>query len=386
MNLKDIMKEYFLSFSNKNKIAWCTSVGPAEILRAAGYEVFFPENHGAMLGASRLSMETMVSAHAFGYSPDVCSYLTSDIGSYLKKLSPLKKYYGMDEVPRPNILVYSTNQCVDVMHWFEFYAKEFNVPSFGVFCPRHLRKVEKNHIDCVVKEFRSLIKLIEELDGKKFDFEELKRVLSLSKKASELWRDVLNLGKKSPSPLTFFDSVIYMGPIVVLRGTEKAVDYYKSLYDELQNKKSSFEKLRLYWEGMPIWGRLRSLSELFRNYESNIVASTYCNSWIFDAFDEKNLLESMAEAYLSIFINRDESFKEEYLKTIVRDFKIDGIIFHNSKTCPNNSNSRYNMPNRLRNYGIQSIIIDGDLNDLRCFSDEASRTIIEAFLENLKNG
>ena len=36
------------------KVAWCTSVGPAELLRAMGFVVYFPENHGAMLGENGL--------------------------------------------------------------------------------------------------------------------------------------------------------------------------------------------------------------------------------------------------------------------------------------------------------------------------------------------
>ncbi len=28
------------------KTAWCTSVGPAELLWALGFNVYFPENHG----------------------------------------------------------------------------------------------------------------------------------------------------------------------------------------------------------------------------------------------------------------------------------------------------------------------------------------------------
>jgi len=35
------------------EVAWCTSVGPRELLRSFGYEVYFPENHGAMIGAMR---------------------------------------------------------------------------------------------------------------------------------------------------------------------------------------------------------------------------------------------------------------------------------------------------------------------------------------------
>jgi hypothetical protein len=51
------------------KIAWCTSVGPAEILRALGFLVYFPETHAAMLGATRMSTELIPEANALGYSP-----------------------------------------------------------------------------------------------------------------------------------------------------------------------------------------------------------------------------------------------------------------------------------------------------------------------------
>ena len=49
-----------------------------------------------------------------------------------------------------------------------------------------------------------------------------------------------------------------------------------------------------------------------------MVASTYCNSWIFDAFDPKEPFESMARAYTELFIVRDESFKEWYMDKWIR--------------------------------------------------------------------
>ncbi len=66
-------------------------------------------------------------------------------------------------------------------------------------------------------------------------------------------------------------------------------------------------------------------------------------------------------------------------------FNIDGIIFHDAKTCPHNTNARYGMPQRLeKDIGIPNLIIDGDLNDVRCLSDEQSKTAIEAFIEQLE--
>jgi benzoyl-CoA reductase/2-hydroxyglutaryl-CoA dehydratase subunit BcrC/BadD/HgdB len=354
-----------------------------------GFEVFFPENHGAMLGATRVCMDTIPKANAFGYSPDICSYLTSDVGAYLKGITPLTKAYGIESTPRPDVLVYNTNQCKDVMHWFEYFAGEFEVPIFGIHPPTHLPEVEASHVADVVEQFEDLIQLLEQIQGKSLDQAALRRACALSKEATDLWAEVLETAMARPSPLTFFDGTIYMGPIVVLRGTEIARDYYRALLAELREKVAAHEAAvpgettRIYWDGMPIWGRLRSMSELFKSNNACVVASTYCNSWIFSDFDPDDPLASMARAYLKIFINRNDRYKEDYIRKLVDDYAIDGVIFHEAKTCPNNSNSQYNLPARLRESGIPAVIINGDLCDLRCFSDEQSATIIEAFVETL---
>ena len=144
------------------------------------------------------------------------------------------------------------------------------------------------------------------------------------------------------------------------------------------------ERLRIYWEGMPIWGKLKSLSMQFLELRACVVASTYCNSWIFDALDPADPFRSMARAYSSIFICRGEDFKEQYIKRMVELYHIDGILYHDAKTCPNNSNCRYEMPQRLQQeLGIPYVVINGDLNDLRLYSEEQTRTNIEAFAEQL---
>jgi benzoyl-CoA reductase/2-hydroxyglutaryl-CoA dehydratase subunit BcrC/BadD/HgdB len=182
-----------------------------------------------------------------------------------------------------------------------------------------------------------------------------------------------------------------MGPAVVLRGTPQAVDYYKLLLAEMEERISTGvgavdgERIRIYWEGMPIWGRLRAHSELFASLDTCVLASTYCNSWIFSAFDPEDPFNSMAKAYTELFIVRSDEAKEKYIKDMLDVFKVDGIIYHNARTCPNNSNSNYGMPQRLvEETGVPSLVIDGDLNDLRCLSDEQTNTNIEAFIEQLE--
>jgi benzoyl-CoA reductase/2-hydroxyglutaryl-CoA dehydratase subunit BcrC/BadD/HgdB len=145
------------------------------------------------------------------------------------------------------------------------------------------------------------------------------------------------------------------------------------------------ERFRFYWEGMPIWGKLRNMSELFARLKTPVVVSTYCNSWIFPAFNPDNPFDSMAEAYCSIFIGQDDAWKENYIAEKVKRFAIDGILFHDARTCASNSNNRYGMSKRLsEKLGIPHLVINGDLNDLRCFSEEQTVTNIEAFVEQIE--
>ncbi|WP_338605027.1 2-hydroxyacyl-CoA dehydratase subunit D [Desulfoferula mesophila] len=394
--MKKLMADHFLALDRaaaegSPKVAWCTSVGPAELLIAMGFEVYYPENHGALLGASRIATDTIPVANAIGYSPDICSYLTADVGAFLKGITPLTKAYGIKGVPKPDVLVFNTNQCRDVQDWFEWYGRHFNVPAIGVRTHRGVGEVREYMVADVAQQIKDLIPTLEKVSGNKFDIDRLREVVGLSKQCTEQWRAVLEYGARVPAQMNFFDHTIHMAPAVVLRGRPEAIEYYNTLLAELvEREKAGYsavpgERLRLYWDGMPVWGRLRMLAELMNELKAAIVCSTYCNSWIFGAFDAADPFESMARAYTELFIVRDEAYKEAYMLEHVERYGCQGIIFHDAKTCPNNSNSRYGLPQRFAEvHGVPSLVINGDLNDLRCFSDEQAKTNIEAFVEQIE--
>ena len=393
--MKKIMADHFLSVDAavkdpKRKVAWCTSVGPAELLQAFGFEVYYPENHSAILGATRAATDYIPYANAAGYSPDICSYLTADVGAYLKGFTPLTRAYGIKSIPKPDVLIYNTNQCRDVQDWFMWYSRHWNVPCTGIHTHRNLGEVTREHLESIAGQLNALAKELEPIAGQPLDMDRFRESVRLSRRCSELWEKVLRTAEAVPSPLNFFDGTIHMGPAVVLRGTQIAVDYYEELLAELEERIKTGvaavhdEQHRLYWEGMPIWGKLRALSEQFYELNTCVVASTYCNSWIFNQLDPDNPFESMARAYTELFIVRSDPVKEEYIASMCKDFTAGGIVFHDAKTCPNNSNNRYGMPQRLQErLSIPFLVINGDLNDLRCYSEEQARTSIEAFVEQL---
>ena len=394
--ISKFMKDYYIELdeavkAGEPKIAWCTSVGPAEILRALGFLVYFPETHSAMLGATRMATDFIPEANALGYSPDICSYLTADIGAFVRGVTPLDKIFGIKSIPKPDVLVYNTNQCRDVQDWFEWYGKKFDAPVLGVNTYRGVGEVTESHIGSIAKQMEALVPPLEKVVGKKFDMQEFKKVVQRSRDCSEIWKQILDCAAAKPSPLTFFDGTTLMGPAVVGRGTQAALDVYEELLAELKERIANnegvleSEKYRIYWDGMPVWGRLSVHAKLFAGLEANVLASTYCNSWIFSALDPEDPFNSMARAYTELFIVRSDEAKEEYIKNMLEFFKVDGVIYHDAKTCPNNSNCRYGMPQRLEAVtGLPSLTINGDLNDLRLVSDEQTKTNVEAFIEQLE--
>lgn len=395
-SLRSLMRAYFLNLdaaaSDPDRlVAWCTSVGPCEILTAFGYEVYFPENHGALLGARKISHECIPAAVGVGYCAESCSYMTSDIGAALSGLSPLTEAYGIAGPPKPDLLAYSTNQCREVQDWWGFFGRRHDAPVMGVCPPTHLGKVTDAHVSFVRDELKTLIAGIERHLGTRMDYARLEQTVALSSRASALWRSVLETARVQPSPITFFDGLIHMAPVILMRGSQDAIDYYDLLLEEMKERVRDGvgaipdERFRVYWDGMPVWPKVRELSEKFFDLGVAISASTYCNSWAFEDYDGGDPLEWMARTSTEIFINRSEIFKQQFLVDMCAEFEIDGIIFHNARTCPNNTNSRFGMAQRLRDdFGMPVLVFDGDLSDVRFFSTAQTMTNMEAFVEQLE--
>lgn len=394
--LRSMLRDYFLNLDAaasdpSRRVAWCTSVGPCEILTAMGFEVFFPENHGAMLGARKVSHQHIPRAVGVGYCAESCSYMTSDIGAALSGYSPLKEAFGIAGPPKPDLLVYSTNQCREVQDWWSFFGRRHEAPVLGITPPTHLGDVTTEHLSFVRGELLRLVRKIEARFKLELDEDHLNEVVARSSRASELWRQVLETARVQPATFTFFDGLIHMSPVILMRGSQTAIDYYETLLAEMSARVRDGvgavpdERFRVYWDGMPVWPKLREMSDKFFDLRAVVAASTYCNSWAFEEFDGGDPLMWMAKTSTEIFINRDERFKQSFLVEMFDRFAIDGAIFHNARTCPNNTNSRFGMAQRLRDErDMPVLVIDGDLNDIRFFSTAQTMTNIEAFIEQLE--
>jgi len=69
--MKEIMTEYYIEAKSPKeqtgkKIAWITSGGPVEPLIAMDVIPVYPENYGAMIGASKMGVDLCEKAESMG--------------------------------------------------------------------------------------------------------------------------------------------------------------------------------------------------------------------------------------------------------------------------------------------------------------------------------
>jgi benzoyl-CoA reductase/2-hydroxyglutaryl-CoA dehydratase subunit BcrC/BadD/HgdB len=391
--LKELLRDYFKDLQaaadDPNRlIAWTSGMGPVEIVRALGMTPYFPENHAALIGTSRQTRKYIPRAMAEGFSQFASSAMTSDIGAMLVGDSPLVSIYGIDGPPRPDAIVYNTNHGQSLIRWFEYYGRHFHVPVLGIHPSPSLTEVTPIEVDAVVQQTHRMTSRLEEITGRSLDFDRLAEVVDYTAKAAALWLDIMELARTVPSPLTFFDLLIHMSAMVLLRGTPEAIEYYTILKAELEeriaNKQAAVpgERFRFYWEGPPIWCALRPLAKLFLDHQVAIVASTFTRIGALQGLDPSNPMQSMSHAYTSIFPNRSEDYKAEFLISQFNDYGVDAVIYHDGRTAPDHSNVRYGLEVRLRREtGLPAIVIEADTHDLRLFSMDQVVSQLNEFIE-----
>jgi len=391
--LKEIIREYYRDLDRAahdpaRRVAWCSGFGPVELVRAMGFVPYFPENHSALIGAGRLSDKFIRLAVADGFSPFASSEMLADIGAMLAGESPLVAVHGISGIPAPRVLVYSTNAGRYVARWFEYYCNRLGAPLLGLHPPPALDDVDDIDVAAAVGQVWRLCERLEPVAGAPLDQDRLAEVVDLSARASALWARVLDLAKRVPSPLTYFDTLIHVAPMLLLRGTAQAVAYYEVLLAELEQRVADKvaavpgERMRFYWEGPPMWCALRPLAELFLDNQVAVVASSWTRMFAFEGLDRDNPIESLARAGTSLFANRSREFKARLLAAEFLRYGVDAAAWHDARTSPEHSNARSGLHIRLeRDAGVRPLVMEGDTHDLRLVSLDQIRRQLGEHLE-----
>ena len=375
-----IAQDVFDAKARGEKIGWCASNFPQEITTAMDIKVAYPENMGAAIGAKGGGQRMCEEAEAMGYSSDLCSYARMNMA-----------YAAHDnceeiQIPRPDFLLCCNNICGCMMKWYENLAVELNIPLFMIDIP-HLTEMEcdADRVKYIRAQFDDCIKGLEELTGKKMDWDKFNDVMKVSQRSSAAWLRAMDCMKYEPSPFSGFDTFNNMAVACVGRGTVEAAEAFEALADEYEalakEGQTTFkgeEKYRILFEGIACWANLKFTYKTLQSRGINLTSTIYGPAF---SFLYSNMDELMA-AYA--YVPNSNCFERE-VQLRVNDAiknKVDGAVMHVNRSCKRWSGNTYELERQLRERaGIPTMTFDGDQSDPRIFSEAQYETRVEALVE-----
>jgi len=384
---KELMARYYAGAAEARAanvpVAWVTAVFPVEIVYAAGVFPYYPENFGALAAARRVADKLSRAAEARGYFYDLCGYARCGIGDAYSREHPV------GPIEKPDLLLCANTQCGSLPKWFEAAARYYQAPYFLLDAPlvdESNRQLVRDYFVC---QLREMIALLEQVTGRPFDYRRLSEVLQLANEACRLWNEILDLAALKPAPFGFFDACLHMAPIVTLRGTQEAVDYYRALLEELRERLAEGifalpgERYKIYWDHIPVWPRLRWFGDLFAARGALVVASQYTHSWAY-YFDPERPLESLAENYTGAYVNHDFDRRIALKIELMNKYRVDGFVLFSNRSCKPNALGLYDKCTEIsRLTGLPGVVFEADMADLRFFSEAQIREKLEVFFEQL---
>ncbi len=368
-------------------IAYTTAVSPVELFVAHDIIPIYPENHAVACLTKRMGAKLSQVMENRGYTSHLCAYARSDLGYRVTGESP------MGGIPDPDFNLACNAQCFTLTKWFEVLSRAYNVPIFVFDTPQWIRDPEarKEIVKYCVQQLKELVAALEELTGKKYDYDRLREVIKYSRDASLLYRKFLDMAAYKPSPISIFDALIHMAITVYLRGTPQCVDYYQTLCDEVQAKADQGigvvenEQFRLYWENLPIWFKFRDHFNLLKSYGANILSSLYIHAWSYEFDCDKDPLETLAENYVSVFSNVTLEERAEMALDLFQRYSMNGSLMFVNRSCKAVSFAVYTLKDVItEKTGYPALIFESDMGDPRFYSETQIKTRIEAYLETLQ--
>jgi benzoyl-CoA reductase/2-hydroxyglutaryl-CoA dehydratase subunit BcrC/BadD/HgdB len=380
--MKQIMGGYYMMGKQTEVNGWITSGAPVELLYAMDIYPVYPENHGALIGAAKQGPYFSDFAEKRGFSRDLCSYARCDIGCVFAGTSPV------GGLPKPDFLFACNNICNTVIKWYQVLSRIFRVPLFILDTPFVRKELKESYIQYVHDQLYEFVEFLEKTTGRELSDSKLKETLIKSIEGVNSYSDVLHMAKNKPSPLTCFDAFLNMAPIVCLRGTDYPIEFYAEMKKELVERVKrgegavENEEVRLLWDNIPVWYRLRWFAEFFADRNACLVADTYTNAWTgFISMDKSNIFWSMAETYTFIYLNIGLEHMAEAINRLINYYDVDGVVIHSNRSCKPYSFGQYELQKMI---DVPSVVIEADMVDSRVFSEAQVETRLEALLEMLK--
>lgn len=404
-----------------------------EIIRAMEIVPVWTENYAGICGAKRDAQRFLERAESQNFSRSLCTYALCGLGfdQWREELGHMPPEPPWGGQARPSVML-STGQiiCDPRSKWYQALQQYMpDVPIYNVGLPFPLyeddidqHEVEGFYVKYIVDELRGLVEFLENHFNKKMDWDRLSELIDLSDRTWDMIIDAYELRKAVPTPMGTGDAMNTMVPMVFMIGTQEAYDFYKDLYDELQQKIANKEgvipdeKYRLIWAGgLPSWFALTDFNYFNSKGAVFPVETTYRMVEKINRLDlpqTSDPLEHIAWRWIRYWTHwydraRKRPGSEPDVERIIQyieEYKIDGIVMHEAFSCRSfhvgliwqlNQIAKIYKPIPTLILGkngkeervyreLPSLILESDIIDISSYNEADTRTRIDAFIDTLE--
>jgi len=403
--LNDLLLRYFKDAVEAGRrgqpVAWVSQGFPVEVLHAMDITPICP----IMNGVLRRDTRALDAAEAAGYATDICSEIKNQLGEMLLD------DYGFVEIPRPTMVLTSTNYCTAFVKWGQVVEHHFDVPGYCFDLPAPRADHPRAAARYCREQFEGLQRFLEECVGRRCQTGRLIDAFMRSEEANVTWLRVLGYNRHRPAPLNALDIYPHFLPLLIMRGTQGAVRHYRALEREVRERVAEGvatvpgERHRLLWDYLPVYARTRFFTRKFARAQASFVVAPYflpsepriplrhLQRAVVERLVRYGLtpgllgwsLRYFARAYLEQNNALPLAARVARLTQLVRDYAVDGFVLHNYRTCRRFCASQYELNKALTAAtGVPGVVFDADAFDTRFFSEGQINTRIEAFMETLE--
>jgi benzoyl-CoA reductase/2-hydroxyglutaryl-CoA dehydratase subunit BcrC/BadD/HgdB len=411
--VKDLAKKAHEASAKREPIAYLfISSAYDDILRALDIVSVGTENYAGLCAAKNCAEPLLAKAESEGYPRNLCTYATCGLGFDAMRrdlggaMPPNSPDGGMD---LPTVMLGTGMMICDPRYkWYQAAQRYSGSPVhvLGLLNPSHyythadLKDMRGYYIKYVADELRELVGFLEQQTGRRMDWDRLSQVVDLSEKTIKVWSDTYDLRKAVPAPMPIEDALNAMVPGYFMMGTQLAYDFYRELYDEVKYRVDHKigtipnEKYRLLWAlSLPPWYGL----VIFNYFESKgavfpieVVYHPPPPVEIPDAV--KDPIERIAWRFYDQMTQRYEKSRGhtgdpwvEWFLELIDEYKLDGVVFHQAMTCRTIHTGQLHQINVFKKHSDKPVLLlEGDIVDVRNYSEEATHQRIDFFIEILE--
>lgn len=357
----DRRKDYLLSIKDKYQgiIGYFSNYIPEEIIAAAG---FCPMR---IIGVFDTSKPTRHSL----FNP-VCSF-AQDVFSAT----------GSDGFSLLNSVVFP-NSCDSLRVLAQMW--EHNITQPPAICLLHPINADGNSIRYFTKELEKFAAKLQNLSGKNFSQDQLRRSIEKYNRTRSLLRELYGIRKNNDSLISGSDAIALMTAGLIL-DRDQYNQALESIVEEGKGnscKDNSLKRIMIIGPLVDDYALLNKIEQFgaYIVYDDITNGTRYCG---LDVGTEGDLYENIAKRYLSSgpspTLNSDKRASSRSFGVLIDELDLDGIIFINQKFCEPHVHKYMEEVDILKNMGVNSLMLEVEHG--RLAAEERDLLRIESFIE-----